>query len=86
VNPAKRLERECQNEEKLSIALVRPSSELMIILDGRRKKGGQKSENRALFCSLLVPTLKCRRAWSLIAYHDPQFILALYGIRQNCHV
>jgi hypothetical protein len=58
----------------------------VIILDGWKKKEGQKSENRALFCPLLVPTLKCRRDWLLIVYHDPQFILALYGIRQNCPV
>jgi hypothetical protein len=86
VNPAKRLECEYQYEEKLSIAVDGPSSWLMVILDGWEKKEGQKSGNRALFCSLLVPTITCSRAWSLIVYHDPQFILTLYGMRQNCPV
>ncbi len=55
----------------------------MVIFDGCEKKGRAKVGKSRMNLFVACSYAHCGQALSLVVYHDPQFILSLYGVCLN---
>jgi hypothetical protein len=69
--PSKALQRRMLKDEKLSNALVRPSSRPMAIFDGCEKKGRAKVGKSRIILFVACSYDHCGQALSLVVYNLP---------------